>query len=162
MKNNKLTKKQESKIIKKAIKNNKGLAAFTNYTKSIKKAIELENSNQAKISQVNEISIRSQKVSKKFQRYCIVVSMLKGGYDRSEILDRLMSEKGIYAGVNKAHSEKSTKNFIGKVTSCYNGLIGIAKPGKVLDEMTRLQNGLDVTATCTFKSYAELTYKASL
>lgn len=137
-------------------------AKFVNSTKSIKKAIENENSNQVKVSQVNEISIRSQKVSAKFQRFCVVVGMLKDGFERIDILDRLMSENGIYGGVDKAKSEKSTKNFIGKVVACYNGLTGNGKAGKVADEMTRLKNGLDVTENCTFKSYARLTYKASL
>ena len=114
------------------------------------------------ISQVNEISIRSQKVSVKFQRFVVVVGMLKDGHARIDIVERLISENGIYAGTDKAMSEKSTKNFIGKVVACYNGLTGAGKAGKVANEMARLKNGLDVTADCTFKSYARLTYKASL
>lgn len=114
------------------------------------------------VSQVNEKTIRSQKVSDRFQRFIVVVGMLKDGHHRTEILERLMSENGIYAGINKAMSEKSTKNFIGKVVACYNGLTGNGKAGKVSAEMTRLKDGFDVSETCTFKSYARLTYKASL
>ena len=115
---------------------------------------------QARKNAVNEITIRSQKVSHKFQRFMVVVGMLHEGHSRVDIVDRLMSENGIYAGTDKAMSEKSTKNFVGKVTACYNGLTGAGKPGKVSHEMTRLDNGLDVTSDCTFKSYARLTYKA--
>ena len=114
------------------------------------------------VSQVNEKNIRSQKVAKNFQRYIVVVGMLKDGHERSDIVERLMAENGIYAGINKADSLKSTKNFVGKIVACYNGLTGQGKAGKVSFEMTRLQNGLDVTENCTFKSYARLTYKASL
>ena len=114
------------------------------------------------VSQVNEITIRSQKVAANFQRYTVAVGMLKDDHDRSEIIERLMSENGIYAGINKADSLKSTKNFVGKIVACYNGLTGAGKPGKVSYEMTRLKQGLDVTENCTFKSYARLTYKASL
>jgi len=117
---------------------------------------------QNPVSQVNEKTIRSQKVSDRFQRFIVVVGMLKDGHNRSDIVERLMSENGIYAGTSKAMSEKSTKNFIGKVVACYNGLTGAGKVGKVSHEMTRLSQGLDVTDNCTFKSYARLTYKASL
>jgi len=134
---------------------------MTNLTNNtVKLTIANHELNQAKtVSQTNEISIRSQKVSAKFQRFMIVANMLREGSSRIEILERLMSENGIYAGVNKAMSEKSTKNFIGKVTACYNGLM-IGGNGKVAAEMNRLSKGLDVTKTCTFKSYARLTYKA--
>lgn len=111
------------------------------------------------VSSTNEINIRSQKISEKFQRFMIVANMLKDGFDRLDIVDRLMSENGIYAGTDKAMSEKSTKNFVGKVTSCYNGLV-LGGTGKVAYEMGRLASGKDVSKNCTFKSYARLTYKA--
>ena len=124
--------------------------------------VKLHNEIKAQVvSPTNEINIRSNKVSPKFQRFMVAANMLNEGFDKADIVERLMSENGIYAGTDKAMSEKSTKNFVGKVIACYNGLVHGGN-GKVAYEMARLDKGLDVTPGCTFKSYARLTYKALL
>ena len=151
--------------------NNKSKSAVTPNQKRqatlILKKIKKENAAKKPVSQSNELTIRNTKIQENFQRYCVVVSMFKDGKSSVDILDRLMAENGIYAGTNKAMSEKTTKALITKVKCCMKALNGHGQPSPekpmgtlVYHAMHALKEGKTLPKSCTFKSNANLIYNA--
>ena len=133
---------------------------FTDYSKSLTKTIAAEKEKEIKVVGISESGIRKYKISEDYQRYVPVMQMMKEGLDNKTIVSRLMAEMGYYAGTNKATSEKTTKGFVGKIASVYNGITGNGKHGIVFNEMQRVLSGKPVSKNCTFKSYATLGAKA--
>lgn len=132
-------------------------AAITREQNKLKVEIE-ELSILEPISKVNEKNIRVQKVADNFQRYAVAAGMMKDGFKNVDIVERLMSENGIYAGVEKAKSEKSTKNFVGKIRACFNAYNEPDKNTVIAGHMRVLAAGRVPRGACA--SYAKLTFLA--